>query len=60
MAIRFPERMGSGTACPKCGERLLAIEGSLTRWLTCPKCKYKKLESKTKKELSPLNVRSIR
>jgi len=60
MAINFPKRLGSPNACPKCGDKLLTIEGSLTRWLTCPKCKYKKLESKTKKELKPLNVKHLK
>ena len=60
MAIRIPQHKGSPSACPKCGDRLLSIEGSLTRWLTCPKCKYKKLESKTKKELKPLNIKSLK
>ncbi|MBU5558017.1 MAG: hypothetical protein QW751_02565 [Candidatus Aenigmatarchaeota archaeon] len=34
--------------CPKCrSSKLLYIEGSLTRWATCPNCKFKKLVAKT-------------
>ena len=34
--------------CPKCrGGKLLFIDGELTRWATCPNCKFKKLVSKT-------------
>ncbi|MFQ6021032.1 MAG: hypothetical protein ACE5J4_03420 [Candidatus Aenigmatarchaeota archaeon] len=31
--------------CPKCGEETLEIEveGMFVKWLTCPKCKFKKL-----------------
>lgn len=34
--------------CPKCRtSKLLIIEGSLTKWATCPNCKFKKLMAKT-------------
>ena len=32
--------------CPRCGEEALFIEGRFVRWLTCPKCKFKKLMEK--------------
>lgn len=33
--------------CPRCGAaELLYIEGSLTKWVTCPKCRFKKLMEK--------------
>ena len=36
------------TTCPKCmSANLLFIDGTLTRWATCPKCKFKKLIEKT-------------
>jgi uncharacterized Zn finger protein (UPF0148 family) len=35
--------------CPRCGTQLLTINGQLTKWITCPSCKYKKLEENQKK-----------
>lgn len=29
--------------CPQCGEQALIIDSKLVRWITCPKCKFKKL-----------------
>jgi tRNA(Ile2) C34 agmatinyltransferase TiaS len=32
--------------CPRCGEEAIYIDGRFVRWLTCPKCKFKKLLEK--------------
>ncbi|MHA2338744.1 MAG: hypothetical protein ACXACX_15660 [Candidatus Hodarchaeales archaeon] len=38
--------------CPKCGGETLDIdvEGMIVRWMTCPKCKFKKLVEKEDKK----------
>lgn len=42
------KKMDEDLMCPKCrSAKLLIIEGSLTKWATCPNCKFKKLMSKT-------------
>ena len=35
--------------CPRCNDKVLIINGTFIRWLTCPKCKYKKLLENTEK-----------
>jgi len=32
--------------CPRCGEEAIVIDGRTVKWLTCPKCKFKKLIEK--------------
>ena len=32
--------------CPRCRYDLIAIDGNLTKWFTCPNCKWKKLTAK--------------
>jgi len=43
--------------CPRCGQQLLTIKGQLTKWITCPACRYKRLEGVPKKGIV---VRSLR
>ncbi|MFQ6010427.1 MAG: hypothetical protein ACE5J7_04905 [Candidatus Aenigmatarchaeota archaeon] len=50
MAVKTEESKKEGRACPRCGQRLLTIDGSFIRWLTCPHCKFKKLEEKEKEK----------
>jgi len=38
--------LNSQNKCPRCSNKLLTIDGSFIKWLTCPKCKYKKLVEK--------------
>ena len=45
------------TKCPKCSEKVLIIDGTFIKWLTCPKCKYKKLISN--KDKPPIKVTSL-
>ncbi len=33
-------------SCPRCGEEAIIIDGRFVKWLTCPKCKFKKLMAK--------------
>jgi len=49
------------TLCPRCGEEALMIdvEGMFVRWLTCPKCKFKKLVKK-EEEIKPIKVVSLK
>lgn len=56
MAIRNPVRAAPITTCPKCNEPLLTIDGTLTKWLRCPKCKWSKLEKKSKSEMNRISV----
>lgn len=50
MAMKSIRRQEELTICPRCNsEKLLFIEGQLTRWATCPKCKFKKLLEKTER-----------
>lgn len=50
MAIRqIPpgkEKSKDRTRCPRCGEEALIIDSKLVQWITCPKCKFKKLVEK--------------
>ena len=48
MAVKTIEQEKEGKTCPRCGQQMLVIDGSFIRWLTCPHCKYKKLEEKEK------------
>ena len=34
------------TRCSQCGEEALIIDSKLVQWITCPKCKFKKLIEK--------------
>jgi DNA-directed RNA polymerase subunit RPC12/RpoP len=43
--------------CPRCGGELLTINNQLTKWITCPKCRFKKLESLEKRKIQ---IRSLR
>lgn len=45
------------TKCPKCQGKILIIDGTFIKWLTCPKCKYKKLISN--KDKPPIKVTSL-
>jgi len=61
MAIRqippFKEKSKDRTRCPKCGEEALIIDSKLVQWITCPKCKFKKL---VKKEDKGIVVRPLK
>ena len=46
MALKTVEEERGGITCPRCGQKMLVIDGSFIRWLTCPHCKHKKLEEK--------------
>jgi len=35
--------------CPRCGGSLLTIKNRLTKWITCPDCRYKRLEGVPKR-----------
>lgn len=40
------------TNCPRCGGEAIFIDGKMIKWLTCTKCKYKKV---IEKEEEPIN-----
>jgi ribosomal protein S27AE len=41
-----PSDKNDRTFCPRCGEEAIIIDGRTVKWLTCPKCKFKKLMEK--------------
>ena len=41
------------TNCPRCGGEAVFIEAKTVRWLTCTKCKFKKL---MEREVEPIKV----
>ena len=43
--------------CPRCRAQLLTINNQLTKWITCPKCKFKKLEPLEKRKIQ---IRSLK
>ncbi len=43
--------------CPRCGEEALIIEGRFVRWLTCPKCKFKKLMRKEEEKVKVVSLK---
>jgi Zn finger protein HypA/HybF involved in hydrogenase expression len=43
--------------CPRCGEEALVIEGKFVRWLTCPKCKFKKLMRKEDEKIKIVSLK---
>ena len=45
------------TRCPRCNDKILIINGTFIRWMTCPKCKYKKLLENTVKP--PVKITSM-
>jgi len=54
-----PPTEGDRTRCPRCGEEAIFIDGRFVRWLTCPKCKFKKLLEK-KDETTQVKVVSLK
>lgn len=48
MAIKQlePSKKDDRVFCPRCGEEAIIIDGKIVKWLTCPKCKFKKLMEK--------------
>jgi predicted RNA-binding Zn-ribbon protein involved in translation (DUF1610 family) len=48
MALKQIEPKGKSdmVPCPRCGEEAIVIDGRFVKWLTCPKCKFKKLMEK--------------
>jgi len=47
MALRdINDRTRGEPTCPRCGQRMLVIDGNFIKWLTCTSCKYRKLEEK--------------
>jgi len=49
--------------CPRCMHELIAIDGRLTKWLTCQSCKWKKLVGKENDEIikvTPLREPSLK
>ena len=48
MAIKQlePPKKDDRVFCPRCGEEAIIIDGRFVKWLTCPKCKFKKLMEK--------------
>ena len=61
MAIKTVKKSEDLQTCPRCGEEVLAInvEGLFVKWLTCPKCKFKKLV-KREEEIRPVKVVSLK
>ena len=60
MATRgFDRKEGSKdrTRCPQCGEEALIIDSKLVQWITCPKCKFKKLMKKEPKGIKVVPLR---
>jgi hypothetical protein len=51
-----PPKESDRVKCPRCGEEAIIIDGRFVRWLTCPKCKFKKLMEKKDKgiKVTPL------
>lgn len=48
MALKQIDSKGKSDTvpCPRCGEAAIVIDGRFVKWLTCPKCKFKKLIEK--------------
>ena len=44
-----PPEESDRVKCPRCGEEAIIIDGRFVIWLTCPKCKFKKLMEKKDK-----------
>ncbi|NIM47013.1 MAG: hypothetical protein GTN40_02530 [Candidatus Aenigmarchaeota archaeon] len=44
-----PPKESDRVPCPRCGEDAIIIDGRFVTWLTCPKCKFKKLMEKKDK-----------
>jgi len=45
--------------CPRCGEEAIYIDGRFVRWLTCPKCKFKKLLEK-EDEVTKIKITNLK
>lgn len=57
MALKqIQEKSKDRETCPRCGGMALIIDGSYIKWLTCTKCKFKKIMEKREKpiEVVPL------
>ena len=44
MALKQIERTSKDImSCPRCGGEAVIIDGKIVKWLTCTKCKFKKV-----------------
>jgi len=46
--------------CPKCKHELITIDGTFIRWLTCTKCKFKKLLEKEREVVKVFPIKEER
>jgi len=37
--------------CPRCGGEAVVIDGKIVKWLTCTKCKFKKVLEQNKDDI---------
>ena len=52
MAIKQIEpRSDDRMNCPRCGGEAIIIEGKIIKWLTCTKCKFKKVLEQNKQDI---------
>ncbi len=42
--------------CPRCGEDAVIIDGRIIKWLTCTKCKFKKVLEQKKPDISIVSL----
>lgn len=52
-----PSDKNNRTFCPRCGEEAIIIDGRTVKWLTCPKCKFKKLMEKEDEGVRVTNLK---
>ena len=52
MALKQIERKSKDIMkCPRCGGEAVVIDGRIIKWLTCTKCKFKKVLEQKKQDI---------
>lgn len=58
MALKQIRSESDTVSCPRCGGEAVIIDGHMIQWLTCTKCKFKKVLEKIKEDIKITPLRS--
>ncbi|MBU3896970.1 MAG: hypothetical protein KJ697_03510 [Nanoarchaeota archaeon] len=52
------DRRSDTTNCPRCGGEAVFIDGKIIQWLTCTKCKFKKVVEKAEEKIKVISLKT--